>query len=133
MPAGRPLKFQSIEKLQEQIDAYFSACDAHTVQKVTKDGDVVDVIEPKAYTVSGLAVALDTFRDVLMDYENRDDEFSIAIKRAKAKCLACAEDRLYSDFTPGVIFSMKNNYGFKDKTESENTNHFPGEVKVTFI
>ena len=84
----------------------------------------------KPLTVTGLAVALGTSRDVLLDYETtyseKYPEFSNTIKEAKEQIKAYAEESLFGTNTAGVIFSLKNNWGFKDKYETENTNR---EVK----
>lgn len=99
MSMGRPLKFESVEELQNKIDMYFAECD--------KDN--------RPYTISGLACALDTTRRTLLDYEDKED-YSHTIKRAKAKIEEFNERMLYSKDVPttGVIFNLKNNYGWKD-------------------
>lgn len=104
MDIGRPLKFNSAEEMQTAINQYFAKCDA----------------EDRPYTVSGLAVALDTTRRTLLDYEEKD-EYSHTIKKAKAKIEAYNEEMLYNKNIPttGVIFNLKNNYGWKDKQEIE--------------
>ena len=97
---GRPLKFKTVKELETKIVAYFAQCD--------KDHD--------PYTVSGLALALDTTRETLLDYQDRDD-FSDTIKKAKLRCENFAERKLFrgSGSVAGVIFSLKNNYkGWKD-------------------
>ena len=112
--AGRPLKFESVEKLQEMIDDYFKECDE----------------QKRPYTVSGLAYALDTDRITLLEYQNANEEnfkrlsdeerkaFSNTIKRAKDKILRYAEEQLFrTSQVAGVIFNMKNNWGFKDQSE----------------
>ena len=109
MPAGRPLKFESVEEVQELIEAYFLACD--------------DDEKPRPYTITGLALALDTCRQTLLDYENKD-EFSDTIKKAKNKIHNYAEERLYSNNVAGVIFNLKNNFGWKDKTEVDNNTRY---------
>jgi hypothetical protein len=129
-PIGRPLKFQTPEILQKKIDAYFKSCDENTKQVVTKEGFIVNVKAPKPYLVSGMAVALDTTRDVLIDYEDERPEFSNTIKKAKAKCLENSENRLFENFTPGVIFSMKNNWNFVDKTEVNQNFKIPNEIRI---
>jgi hypothetical protein len=102
--AGRPLKFKSAEELQKMIDAYFANCDK----------------KKKPYTITGLALALDTTRETLLDYEERD-EFSDTIKRAKLRCQAYAEEQLFTNRnTAGVIFNMVNNYGWKNKQDIDN-------------
>lgn len=100
---GRPLKFPSVKILQEKIDRYFDDC---TQNK-----------EPP--TVTGLAVALDTSRKVLLEYEDRKD-FSNAIKRAKTKIEAHLENLLLTrDNAAGKIFVLKNNFNWRDKIEVE--------------
>ena len=102
--SGRPLKFESVEAMQEVIDKYFAECDE----------------KQKPYTVSGLAYALNTTRRTLLDYEAKD-EYSHTIKKAKAKIERFNEELLYSKdvSTTGVIFNLKNNYNWKDKQEIE--------------
>lgn len=127
---GRPLKFQSVEELQQKIDAYFVSCWSQKYDKngqpiYSKEGEpVMELTKP--YTVSGLAVFLDTSRETLMDYENENHEvnqelekqFSDTIKRAKQMCYAYTEEQLFIGKNPtGAIFSLKNNYGWTDKTD----------------
>ena len=98
---GRPLKFQSVEELQKAIDKYFIDCD-------TKE---------KPYTITGLALALDTTRQGLINYENKDGYYD-TIKKAKLKVEGYAEEQLFKGGnTAGVIFSLKNNYNWVDKQE----------------
>lgn len=127
---GRPLKFQSVEDLQQKIDAYFESCwsqryDRNGQPVMHKDGTPAMVLT-KPYTVSGLAVFLDTSRETLMDYENSnhdidpelEQQFSDTIKRAKQKCYAYTEEQLFIGKNPsGAIFSLKNNYNWTDKTD----------------
>lgn len=104
MSGGRPLKYKSAKTMQTDIDKYFKECD--------RDG--------RPYTVSGLAYALGTNRQTLLNYEEKD-EFVDTIKRAKARIELYNEELLYSKDAPtaGVIFNLKNNYGWKDKQEIE--------------
>lgn len=155
-PGGRPLKFQSVQELQEKIDAYFAECDPHMFEseewEVVRNSDGTKVKDENGYdklalikrkrmtgqvpyTVTGLALALDTTRETLIDYENgnrdlgEDDEnydpdvakFSDTIKRAKEKIHNYLEKNLNSPSPTGTIFNLKNNYGWKDKTETDIT------------
>lgn len=105
MSAGRPKKYKNKEELQKKIDEYFSFCDE----------------KEKPYTICGLALAIDLDRKSLLNY-SEDEEFFRTIKKAKQKCEAYAEEQLYlGKNTAGVIFNMKNNYNWKDKTEQELT------------
>lgn len=104
MSGGRPLKYNNVEDMQIDIEQYFAECDENG----------------KPYTVSGLAYALGTTRRTLLDYQEKN-EFSHTIKEAKAKIERFNEEMLYSRdvSTTGVIFNLKNNYGWKDKQEIE--------------
>jgi hypothetical protein len=98
---GRPPKWNTPEELQADIDRYFAECERTQ--------------EP--LTITGLALALDTYRETLMDYQNKD-EFSYTIKRAKQKIENAYEKRLIQNGRAGDIFALKN-FGWKDKQEIE--------------
>ena len=112
MPAGRPLKFETVEILQEKIDTFFKQCD--------------DNKEP--YTITGLALALDTNRKTLIRYEDRD-VFSHTVKKAKLKCENYVEKLLLSgNNAAGSIFALKN-YDWSDKSEVENYGKGGGAIE----
>ena len=101
---GRPMKFKSVEELQTKIDNYFKECNENN----------------EIYTVTGLAMALDTDRQTLVNYSNREEYFD-TIKKAKQKIENQMVNRaLTGVYNPTVsIFLMKNNFGYVDKQEQE--------------
>ena len=109
-PGGRPLKFKSVEELEKKIQEYFDKC---------RDEDDIP-------TIAELAVYLDTSRQTLINYEEKEQFFD-TIKKAKDMVLAIQEKAaLKGGLNPTVwIFSAKNNFGYTDKVEveSQNTNH----------
>ena len=124
MPAQ---KFKSVEELQTAIDRYFDSCYDNVIVK-DKDGKVIidgdgNVIRERQQveplTITGLALALDTTRDVLMDVENGngpygDKRYSYAIKKAKLQVEHGYEVSLRGDRNPaGSIFGLKN-FGWRD-------------------
>ncbi|MFC0235502.1 terminase small subunit [Fictibacillus phosphorivorans] len=113
---GRPLKFRTVEEMQEKINAYFEECD--------KNED--------PYTITGLALALDTSRETLLDYEDKD-EFSDTVKKAKLKCENYAEKFLFKGKNVvGSIFNLKNNYKrWVDKQEIVKTEAPTIQIKRT--
>ncbi len=130
-PVGRPKKFKSPEELQERIDAYFAECDSHPVEitdwvydeKKKKSVEVKTMVmsDPKPYTVTGLCVFLGCDGDTLLNYE-KDYKFFGTIKMAKMKIQAYAESQLFRlGNNGGVIFNLKNNFGWKDKMEHDLT------------
>lgn len=101
MPAGRPLKFETEQLLKEAIDHYFA--------DTPKD----------EWTITGLALALDTSRKVLCEYEDKD-EFSNTIKKAKLIVENGYEIDLKKSGRSGTIFALKN-FDWKDKNETDIT------------
>jgi len=127
---GRPPKFQDPVKFQQHIDEYFS--------KRQSDGLPI--------TVTGLAIHLDTSREILLNYENEllaqiteekdKKSFSDAIKRAKHRCQDFSEMQLYRSVgqVAGTIFALKNNWKWQDRLDIEISGHVsagqvPGEER----
>jgi len=109
MRTGRPLKFVSVQKLQKKIDYYF--------KNTPKD----------EWTITGLAIALDTSRQTLLEYEGevygkgtKSKDFIDTIKKAKLLVENGYEIDLKKSGRSGTIFALKN-FDWKDKTESEVT------------
>lgn len=126
---GRPLKFKTVEELETKIEEYFKSCWTKQVLRGEKGKPILDEegkpqvveVQYKPYTVSGLAYALDVDRKTLLNYSDRE-EFFHTVTRAKKKIEAYAEESLWTPkIATGVMFSMKNNYGWKDKTETDIT------------
>lgn len=119
---GRPLKYTSVEDMQSAIDEYFTHCDNRIKEIHKPDGETYGYSNPEPYTMSGLAYALGLSRQSLIDYKNKD-EFFDAIKDARNRVEHDVERRMSDKdtFTPGLIFNAKNNFGWKDKTETDLT------------
>lgn len=98
---GRPLKFKTAEELQAKIADYFENTDR------------------EEWTITGLALALDTSRKVLVEYEGKD-EYSNTIKRAKLMIENSYEIDLKKHGRAGTIFALKN-FDWKDKRETDIT------------
>lgn len=142
---GRPLKFQSVAELQGAIDNYFESLTEQAYDmwgNPLKDKETGKPLKKKTKvaTITGLAVALKTTRETLLDYENglhdgKDEslsdeqiaeneqikDFSDTIKEAKLRIYEDTEQQLYRGKPTGAIFSLKNNYGWVDKTITETT------------
>lgn len=106
MAGGRPRKFKNVEELQESIDAYLERCE----------------LKEKPLTMSGLAVACEIDRKTLVNY-SKEDEFFLTINKYRKLVLADMEERgLNGDSNATMsIFLLKNNFGYKDKQEVEQT------------
>ena len=110
MAGGRPPKWKTVKELQDLIDAYFLSI-------TNEKGEYI-----KPPTITGLAIALGTTRNTLVDYEEKD-EFLRTIKEAKSRCEQWVEQNaLMGKANPTFsIFNLKNNYGWKDKQETDIT------------
>lgn len=109
---GRRVQF-TLDELKTKIDNYFNMCDE----------------EGKPYTVVGLANSLGVSRQCLLNYEKENrtfidmsdeeiEEFVDTVKAAKGKVLQYAEEGLFTSKNPaGIIFNLKNNWGYKDIQE----------------
>ena len=107
------------DDIEEKIENYFNYCNENS----------------KPFTMSGLALFLDCSRTTLYNYDkelvkfkdlNEDDKLRIlnAVKRAKRMVEAYQEEQLFIGKSPvGTIFSLKNNFNWKDSQEiNNNTN-----------
>ncbi|WOI85983.1 terminase small subunit [Rhodococcus qingshengii] len=127
---GRPPKFETVEELEAAISAYFDMQDPHTEDRLVESGvsDKGETIfmrrkvmtEQKPYTVSGLARALGMSRETLVQYK-KNEKFSDSILPAYERCHEFAETQLYSRNASGASFSLKNNWGWKDRQEVDHT------------
>lgn len=102
---GRKRKYTP-EQLEKRIREYFKYAEK----------------EKKPPTFAGLAIYLDIHRSVLYDYETLPD-YSDIIKKAREMILADKIERLITGkgSTPGVIFYLKNVFGWTDKQEVTQT------------
>jgi len=107
---GRPRKYTA-SQAQKLIDNYFQTCSD------TK----------KPFSITGLALALDTSRKVLCEWTERGDDLGNAVKKAKDRVENYVEELLLtSSHAAGSIFWLKN-FGWTDRQ----TIDLGGEVKVS--
>jgi len=110
---GRPLKYETPEQMKEAIDAYFAEC----------------IEKEKPPTIAGLAYALDMTTETLRAYGEKN-EFSATIQKAKQLVEIYLEEGLVQGrAAAGIIFNLKNNFGWVDKKEIGHS----GEVGIDMI
>jgi hypothetical protein len=111
-PIGRPRLFQSPEAFAAKADEYFAQCENKP-------------------TLAGLCLFMGfSDKQSFSNYENYGHEFSLTVKKAQMRIELDRHERLIDKnrFTPGVIFDLKNNHGWKDQ---QDLNH-SGTVSVQF-
>jgi hypothetical protein len=97
--------YETPEAMREKINEYFQTF-----------GPAAGSFRP---TVAGLAYHLGfSSRGTLNEYEKQSD-FSDTIKRAKTVIEGALESRLYDAAPAGVIFNLKNNFGWQDRQVQE--------------
>ena len=104
------------DDIENKVNDYFNYCNENS----------------KPFTMSGLALFLDCSRTTLYQYENElvkfnniseEDKKRImnTVKRAKRMVEAYQEEQLFLGKSPvGTIFSLKNNFNWKDAQEINN-------------
>lgn len=109
MAGGQPMKYKTVEELQEAIENYFAV-----------DAFVTNASGKPEYlpTMAGLALSLDVDRRTIVNYSHNEQYFP-TIRKAKAKIESFIETRLYGNNVTGCIFNLKNNFDWKDKQEVE--------------
>lgn len=126
---GRPVKYNNPDDMQALIYLYFVDCKKN--REAERDGKpepseaITEDLHPN---VTGLALALDMDRSGLINYEDKDEYF-YTVKRAKSRIESYTVQRLFMNNPTGSIFNLKNNFGWRDKTEVEQS----GELKLTKI
>lgn len=117
---GRPRLWPEPKAFEAKILEYFEA------QK--EDG--------KPPTIAGLCYFLGfSDKQALTAYEGYGDDFSLPVKKARLRIEQDRSERLLGKdtFTPGVIFDLKNNHGWRDKSEQELSGPDGGPIQVSEI
>lgn len=118
------MKWNNCLDLDAECELYFESCiyedDEYGAYRLRE--------KPIPFTITGLAMAMNTSRRTLMNYEERD-EFFHTIKKHKLRVENYAEQRLYSGNAAGPIFALKN-FDWKDKTETDLNVSGPIEIIV---
>lgn len=127
--AHAKLKYKTLKELQTVIDEYFDYCDNRLVQGYdNKTNEQFAYISPAPYTMSGLARRIGLSRQALCEYSHRE-EYGDAIMRAREKVEEDVENRLMETRNEkGAMFNLKNNFGWKEKTEVDQSS--TGELVI---
>lgn len=134
----RPSKFGSPEEFEKYIKDYFDSITISVPRtKVQNNPDIeadddfrepvlnnlweqiIDTEYTEIPSILWLCEYLDIHRSTLIEYEEKK-EFSNTIKKAKQRIEKYNAEQLYrKEQVTGIIFNLKNNFDWKDKTESD--------------
>lgn len=120
---GRPKLFTDVSEVEAIIEDYFET------DAFMGEGDN----RVYAPTMSGLAYHLGMDRKSLLTY-SKDELFLPTIKRARDRVAVALEQRLFGNNVTGIIFNLKNNFGWKDvkATEISGTDGNPVEIDMSW-
>ena len=110
------MAYKTVKELEEKVESFFTSEDAYIINE--KDGAEERIFAP---TISGLALHLGVDRRTIVNYSNKE-EFFPTIKKARARIEAHLEKKLFGNNVTGLIFNLKNNFDWKDKSEVAQTN-----------
>lgn len=138
---GRPAAYETTEELEAAVNAYFTSIsyqrpviittatgevdedgNAKLVTRMLREGHdntgqpvtVTEYLEPPG--VASLTLYLGISRDTWARYGKRKG-FRSVVEQTRTRIEAYLVGRLESRHTQGVIFNLKNNFGWKDRQE----------------
>lgn len=114
-PVGRPPKFTCPDTFDRLVESYF-------------------IQENKPWTVTGVALWLDINKDTLVEY-GKKPQYSATVKRARERIEQQLEQMLLTQGTNtvGIIFNLKNNFGWKDKQEVDISSEKGFKVNIHIV
>ena len=118
---GRPRKVKNAKQLEDLIEAYIDSC---YVLGTSKDGrEYYKNVKP--VIMRGFCVYVGICYETLCEWRETRPEFVEPIKRLKQYCHAFAEQKLFDHSSPtvGIIFNLKNNWGWTDQKTIEVKNN----------
>jgi len=126
-------KFNNPDDMQAGIYQYFEDCRKNREADDKGWGELKDLVTEDRYpNVTGLGLVLDLTREGLINYEQKD-EFADTVKRAKQRIESFTVQRLFMNNPTGSIFNLKNNFGWKDKTEVESSGVVQNKIVMEIV
>lgn len=113
-PVGRPRRYPTHEAFEAKTEEYFQSEEGQTFP-----------------TLSGLCLFMGfADKQSFSNYETYGEDFSLTVNKARLRIEAHRHKMLIdrNSFTPGIIFDLKNNHGWKDQQQLEHS----GSVSVQF-
>ncbi len=118
---GRPRAFESPEEFTEAVSKYFGSITTtkpHEQGRVDNNGDpiyITEFFEPPSIT--GLCLYLKISRETWSDYAKKPG-FSDTATHARMLIESYLQNELLtSKYSQGIIFTLKNNFGWAEKVD----------------
>jgi len=139
---GRPPKYETVESMAVRIDRYFNSIsyDEDVVNDggdpaLDRDGEqIVKIVYVSPPSILGMCLFLEIDRDTLNEVYYKKEQFVGTIKRAKSKVEQYLADSLNrTTQVAGIIFNLKNNFGWKDVQIVEQTGPNGGPLLIQAV
>ena len=118
---GRPRVFNTPEDFEDAISKYFGSITRTYPDpdgKLDNNGDLIYITEfIEVPSVTGLCLYLKISRDTWNEYAKREGFTDTAIHARLLMENYLQNELLTSKYSQGIIFTLKNNYGWKEKVE----------------
>jgi len=122
---GRPKIFGGKEDLQNFFKEYMASCFRPKLNMfgstILDEEDQIVWEQFKPYTLQGFDAFVGWTRETRSQYAG-DPEFSDTLEQIKGIVYAYNVESLWKSSSSGVVFSLKNNFGWVDKIIQENRN-----------
>ncbi len=110
------------EELKEKARLYLEECKDEETEFHKTRGEKSDgferLVKVKLPTIEGLALYLGTSRDILYDWEVKDEEFSYIMKDLRAKQAdMLISNGLSGDYNPTIAKVLLTKHGYREGTE----------------
>lgn len=137
---GRPLKYTP-DDFSKRINRYFNSISYYEdvlndagEPAIDIDGEkIIKVVYATPPSILGMCLSIGINRETLLEYSNRE-QFSDTIKQAKAKVEQYLGDQLNrTTQVAGIIFNLKNNFGWKDVQTIEQTGPNGGPLLISQV
>lgn len=116
--SGRPRLYDDPEVFAEKAEAYFAHAE----------------VEGKMPTLSGICIFLGFHdKESFSNYASYGEAFSRTVKSARLKIEEDRNQRLANPACTGVIFDLKHNHGWTDKSQTELTGAEGGPIGISWL
>ena len=137
---GKPMRYDTPEKLQEAINSYFNSCFGPGYYKgkpiLDANGEHV-IVQTTPFTISGLARHLGINKTTLLDYDVNAKigliprEYADIILDAKLRIQEYAEKRLYDrDGSSGARFVLEAGFGWITEKDRKDLKQNKKRIKI---
>jgi hypothetical protein len=124
--------YDTVEELEDRINAYFDWCDTQRVAMPSSGNNPPKLVN-MPYTMSGLCLYLNIDLETFDKY-SKNEYYRELLENARLRVESWLEVQGLLGVTNSAMtmFSLKNRFGWRDRQEIENINNDKGLDKLSF-